>query len=396
MDIDYTFRGNPDILDERLNDDILWFPIESIVQKYSFEKSSIEFLKKFNKILQLNNFQSIFSFQGINFWKQIKFDFIKLTYSPYIPNYIQLIDSFTKYFAENKPHTIFLPYETGPYALAIIIAGNVNHVKTIGIQHGLLWKNNSDYSHTDFRTAENIFGMPLPDITLVFGEFTKEILIESKYPKNKFLVFGNPEFFQIDKIIKNFNYDEARSKFQIPQNKKILLFTTGKSQSFYKDLGGKLNYDEQVLEKLLDEYNNNDFFYVIIKPHPDENIEVYEKIINKYNSHNFKIIQDDLFQLVLISDVIISIFSTTLMDSISLGKMTIRVKFPGSTIPIPYDDYQVLFSSDLASLSKSIKRILTDEILRKKLNENREMFLKYIYGLPNENISEQLESILNT
>jgi hypothetical protein len=395
MDVDYTFRGNPKILNERLNDDIPWFPIESIVQRYSFEKSGTKFLKKFNVILQSNDFKSIFSFKGINFWNQIRFDFVKLTFSPYIPHYIQLIESFNKYFEENKPHTVFLPYETGPYALAMIIAGSVNHVKTIGIQHGLLWKNNSDYSHTEFRTSENNFGMPLPDMTLVFGEFTKEILIESKYPENKFLVFGNPEFFQIDKIIENFNHDKTRLKFKIPKNKKILLFTTGKSQSFYKDLGGKLNYDEQVLEKLLIEYNNNDSFFIVVKPHPDENIEVYKKIIKKYNSNNFKIIQDDLFQLVLISDVVISIFSTVLMDSISLGKMTIRVKFPGSTVPIPYDDYNVLFSSDLPSLSDSIKKILNDGTLRKNLTENRLLFLKYIYGIPNYNINEQLDSIFN-
>lgn len=395
IDIDYTFKGKLDILDERLNDDIVWFPIESITKKFSFKKHSIEFLKKFNEILKSDDFKSFFCFLGVNFWEQIEFDFKKLTYSPYIPNYIQLIESFTKYFAENKPHAVFLPYETGPYALAIIAAGYANNIKTIGIQHGLLWKYNSDYSHTEFRTRENIFGMPLPDITLVFGEFTKEILTESKYPENKFLVFGNPEFFQIDKIIKNFNYDAAKSKFKISKNKKIILFTTGKSQSYYKDLGGKLNYDEQVLEKLLDEYNNNENFHVIIKPHPDENIEAYEKMINKYNSNNFEIIQYDLFQLVLISDVVISIFSTVLMDSISLGKMTIRVKFSGSSVPIPYDDYEVLFSSDLPSLPNSIKRILSDETLQKKLNENRKSFLKYIYGIPNHNVEEQLDSILN-
>jgi hypothetical protein len=393
MDIDYTFRGNPHILDQRLNDDIPWFPIESIVKKYSFENHSLKFLKKFDVILESDIFKSLFSFQGINFWEQIKFDFNKLSYDPFIPHYIELIESFMKYFAENKPRAIFLPYETGPYALALIIAATANHIKTIGIQHGLIWKNNSDYSHTKFKTPENLFGMPLPDMTLIFGKFTKEILMESKYPENKFLVFGNPEFFQIDKIIKNFNHDETRLQYNISKNKKILLFTTGKSQSFYKDLGGKLNYDEQVLEKLLDKYNNNDFFHVIVKPHPDENIEVYEKIIKKFNSNNFTIIQDDLFQLILISDVIISIFSTVLMDSISLGKMTIRVKFPENTIPIPYDDYNVLFSSDLPSLSNSIKKILTDETLRKNLDENRILFLKYIYGVPNHNIVEQLDSM---
>ena len=60
-------------------------------------------------------------------------------------------------------------------------------------------------------------------------------------------------------------------------------------------------------------------------------------------------------QLILISDVVISIFSSVLMDAITLDKMTIRVKFPKSHVPIPYDEYNVLISSELESLPKSIE-----------------------------------------
>jgi len=193
IDIDYSFHPDINILKDRLDEGIPWFPIESIHRKHSDLKLRQEYIQKFNQILKSSKFKSLFTFNGINFWYQIKFDFKKLTFLPHIPNYIQLIETMARFFANNKPATIFLPYETGPYALAIIIAAYRNNIKTIGIQHGLIWKDNSDYSHKEFRTKENKFGFPLPDKILLFGEFAKKILLEIKnsgFPKVTSLFSG--------------------------------------------------------------------------------------------------------------------------------------------------------------------------------------------------------------
>lgn len=391
IDVDYSFQGNLDVLQERLNDSIQWFPIELLL---SNKTNSQKIFKIFSKIINNKQFQEKFVFEGINFWEEMEDDFEKFTLLPHIQIYIRLLNGLKQFFKHNKPLAVFLPYETGPFALSTIVACDFHKIKTIGIQHGLLWKNNSDYSHVYFRSIDDLLGMPLPDMTLLFGKFSYKILIEQGYPKNRFLVFGNPEFFRIEKIIAKLKNLDIKSKYNIPYNKKIILFATGKSQRYYNNLGGSLDYDEQVLITLLEQYCNNEKYFVIIKPHPGEYLSFYEQLLEKYNSKNFKIIEGDLFELLFISDVNISIFSTVLTDSIALNKMTIRVKFPNSTVPLPYDEYNVLVSCHLKSLSESIEMIINEKSLQDKLQNNRIEFLQDMYNLPNPNSIEQIESLV--
>ena len=394
IDVDYTFKGDFEILNERLEEEIPWIPMELLLTNPSKE-NIVNFLAKFDDILKNEKFRSLFTHIGINFWYSIEDEFQKLKFSPYIPSYIELIESFKKFFKSNRPEAIFLPYETGPYALALIVACQENRIKTIGIQHGLLWKHNSDYSHTSFCSNENPFGMPLPDITLLFGKFAFEILLENGYPKDRFLIFGNPEFFNIDVIKNKLINSDIKLKYNLPQNKKIILFATGKSQRYYTTLGGTLDYDEQVLNTLLENFSNNENYFVIIKPHPGEYLSFYKQLIKNYNGKNFKIIDGDLFELLSVSDANISIFSTVLMDSVALEKMTIRIKFPGSTVPIPYDQYGVLVSCTLEELSDTIEDILNGKLSTDKLSENRQQFLKDLYNSPNPTPIRQLGLLLD-
>ena len=395
IDIDYTYLGELAILKERLDDDFSWIPLEKINQK-NYSNSNIKsFLKLFNKLMNNEDFHSLFSYNNVLFWKHLEFDFRKLNLLPFIPFYINLIDSLGKYFQKNTPKTIFLLYETGPFALAIISAAKKNNIKTIGIQHGLNTKYNTDYSHETFRNRNNYFGMILPDITLVFGNFTKNLLVSEGYPEDKLMVFGNPDYFQLSSFIKTFDPSKLRIKYNISEKQKIILFATGKSQRYYNALGGKLDYDEQVLEHLIKNYSNKKDYFIIVKPHPGEYIEYYNNEIKKSGAKNIKLIQGNLFELLSISDVVIAITSNVLLDSIALKRLTIRVCFEGSTIGLPYDQYNVLVSCDLNSLSTSINKIISNEDAKKKLLENRKIFLKDLYGIPPENPTQLLKSIIN-
>ena len=392
IDLDYSFKGDFDTLDQRLNDPLSWFPIESLFT-FSSEIKIKKFLKKFNNIINNKKFRIFFSYDKINFWNEI--DFQKLTFDPYLPTYIELIDSLKAYFKTSKPESVFLPYETGPYALAMIAACKENGIKNIGIQHGLIWENNSDYSHGSFRTLETPSGMLIPDVTLLFGKYSYDVLTKIGYPKSNFQIFGNPEFFNIDESMNKLNTMEIKFKYKIPNNKKIILFATGKSQKHYSSLGGYLDYDEQTLIKLLEEYSNTSNYFIIIKPHPGEYLSFYKQLIEKYSNTNFKIIEGDLFELLSVSDINITIFSTVLMDSIMLGKKTIRIKFPGNTVPIPYDEYGVLVSCTLEKLPYVVDCMFDKQFSTEKLFKNQQQFMKYVYNFPNLDPKNQLRLLLD-
>jgi glycosyltransferase involved in cell wall biosynthesis len=395
LDLDYTFKGQIDLLSERLNEDISWIPIEILTNDFHNNDDRKKFLNNYNKIIHNDNFKSVFTYDGILFWSQLENDFVTLSYFSYLPLYMQLIDSCKKYFEVNKPSSIFIPYEAGPLALPIIIACKKNNIRTIGFQHGLIYGINPDYSHRNFRSEKDLMGMPIPDYLLLFGNFAKNKLIEQKtYPEEKLVVFGHAMYFDREKIISILDSHDIKEKYKVPKNKKIILFTTGRFQRHYHGFETR-NHDEKILEKLLQEFGNNDEYFVILKPHPtEEYVEYYKELISKYNSKNFVIIQSDLFELLYLADVIVCYFSTILLDSIALGKFAIEIDFGEKISTIPFKESNVILNSDLNSLKPNIERILCDDDLKETLKKNMSSFIKEHFNIPNNMAEDQIKSLI--
>ena len=395
IDVDYTFKGEPEVLAERLKTPIEWLPIEIIMKNFLPQISTDNFLYHYSKIIENHEFRSLFMYKGITFWDQIEYDFKMLRYFPYIPSYLFMIDCLGQFFNKHKPNSIFIPYETGPYALALIIACKKNGIQTIGMQHGGLIVKHPDYMHTIFLTNDNQLGMPLPDYLMLFGNyFKKELMNQSGYPNDRLVVFGNPIYFEIDEIINHLKSENLRRKYNVPENKKVILFTSAQFQKYYS-VGGQRDYDEQILKSLLQGFANDEGYHIILKPHPVEKyLQSYEEMIKEFNCTNFEIKQGNLFELLHIADVVVSFFSTSLIDSVFLKRPTIRVVFQGTEVASLFTEYGIFFESSLDSLTDNAIKLLNDELLRENLMKNRERFVHDQYNIPNPNAFEQLKSLM--
>lgn len=394
IDLDYTFRGEPEILKQRMNDPVHWLPLESIV-KNKPTKQHQNFLKLFKNLRRKKEFKAIFQYFGINFWQELENIFETLTFSPHIPFYLQTIDSMFSYFKEQKPIGVFCPYETGPLTLAIILACEKNGIKTYGIQHSLWLRSHADYSTKIFRSKKNLLGMPIPTKMILFGEFTKQLLLEQgNYIKDRITILGNPAFFELDSMIYNMRKQDLKKKYSVPKNKKIILFATGKNQRYYNKQSGQ-NYDEQILENLLNNFARNNNLYFIIKPHPTEkNLEIYQELIKKNKGTNFSIVQGDLFGLLLLSDLSISVYSTSIIDSITLGIPSISVKFKKNDYYSLIENQGVVFTCMLDTLVVQINQLLSNPKLLEGFKSNRMNFVKYVYNIPNKNVKLETAKLI--
>ena len=146
-----------------------------------------------------------------------------MTFSPYISFWLNLYDSLDVLFQNSKPKAVFLTYETGPIALAIINACKKNGIKTISMQHGIIAKNWKYYTVNPLETQSR-FGFPIPDKMLLYGNFSKNILLENHFPQDRLEVFGNPEFFNLQLKKKILTQSNLRKKYGIKHNQKIILF----------------------------------------------------------------------------------------------------------------------------------------------------------------------------
>ena len=309
-----------------------------------------------------------------------------MTFSPYIPLFLKLLDSTQAFFAKNQPNSVFLTYENGSLAQCFVASLIKLNVKSIGLQHGIIYKNSSNYVFDNFYTTDNPLGFPLPDFLLLFGDYAKMVLKESNYPVERLITFGNSFLFNLENIQKKLESENLFKKYGINNNKKIILFTTGRMQRKYQPIQGNYDYDEQIWKYLLDNFGGSEDYFLILKPHPTEfDTEIYQQILKKSSFNNAKIIQDDFFELISISSILVSVFSTTMLDALCFQKNSIQVIFDNVKWPILKDKSDVILISELHDLSKNIINVFEDKNLRNMLSKNRINFIKNHYNLPKNN-----------
>lgn len=394
IDADYTFKGNLEILHERLESQIPWMPLEVFLTKeHKKNKEHNQFLKKYAEIISSENFKNLFEYEGISLWNQLEFEFLKLSFTPYLPSYLNIFDSLKFTFQKNKPKAIFLPYETGSLAQMFIIAAHKFGIKTIGIAHAITAKGNPMYSYEYFWNNSNKLGFPIPDTTLLFGNYSKQVLIKQGYPEDKFIIFGNAAFFNLDAILTHLSSKPLFEKYNLRKDQQIILFTTEHLQKYYT-AQGKYDYDTRILENLLENFAGNKNITVVLKPHPHEITSEYEKTLDKFKAPNFHIIQGDLFELLHLSNLVISVFSTSMMDAITFRKPVIRVVFDNFQHSIPYDQFGVVIPTNLDNLVDSVEKLLNDKKLQEELEKNRIKFIKEQYNIPENNPQKTIEQLL--
>ena len=397
MDLDYTLKGDPNVFEEKITDENTWLPMEVMLDSSSFQISRHNsFLKNYIKIINSQEFQSKFNFEGFSLWSQLEDFFHEMLFSPYIPLYLKLLDSTKVFFEKTKPNSVFLSYENGSLAQCLIASLIKLNVKTIGLQHGIIYKNSSNYVFDDFYTTKNSLGFPLPDFLLLFGDYAKKILMENNYPVERLITFGNSFLFNLDNLKKKLSGKILFSKYNIGKNQKVILFATGRHQRGYQAIQGNYDYDEQIWEYLLENFGANNEYFLILKPHPTEyDTDVYQDMIKRFSCKNAKIIQGDLFELISISSVVVSIFSSTMIDALCFQKHVIQVVFDNVKWPVPVEESGVILLSELPQLSKNITKILEDENLRNSLLKNIVGFIKNHYSIPENNPSNIIQDVLS-
>lgn len=379
MDLDYEIRGDMKNYLERLNSTLFWLPIEIFLND---NKNHKIFFNKYEKLIHTQKFQEIFSFQDISLWKQLENIFEQMKFAPYIPLWLNLIDSLSELFLIQKPKSIFLLYETGPLALALITTCKKFKIKTLGLQHGIIGENHNYYSFEPIASLKNSYGFPLPDKLLLFGESTKKILLKNNYPSKNLEVFGNPSFFNLTEKNLILSKKSFYTKFKIDINQKVILHTTILLQG--KNSWGKLDYDVQIWKNLLKNFSGNKDFFIILKPHPGENTEIYEEILNQFDSSNVKIIQGNVLEIINISSIMVSVYSSVIIDAVCMKKPVIEIKFDDTESPIPLENLGVSTTSNLENLSTKIYQIFENTQIIDDLLVNREKFLKEYYNLPED------------
>jgi hypothetical protein len=317
IDLDYTFRGNIDVLTERLQTENNWIPVEYLLKnsRNKFSQKQLKLFEKSIRELTKKNLSNIFSYNGISLWEQIKPLMNDIFLEPYLPTYIHLLEQSEKFLKDTKPSIIIQTYEAGPYAKAFELAASKLNIKSMAIQHGLILSDTPDYFFNQIRTKQNPLGNIIPDSTLVFGEYFKKLLTEgSGYQEKHIEVFGHTEYFNIDEVKTKLDKQKIRSKYDLP-NKTIVLVPLSFRFSYVQN-----SPDHVLLQILQKTFENDSNTLFLVRPHPGDklNKEILEK---NYHSNNFKISNGSLIEDLSSCDIVLSLpFSTVGVEAIMFDK----------------------------------------------------------------------------
>ena len=393
LSLDYEIRSNLETLTQRLDSEIPWLPIEALLKNPNPNRYS-NFINEFQNLIKNKNFHELFSFNGINFWESFERVFTQMTFSPYISFWLNLYDSLDVLFQNSKPKAVFLTYETGPIALAIINACKKNGIKTISMQHGIIAKNWKYYTVNPLETQSR-FGFPIPDKMLLYGNFSKNILLENHFPQDRLEVFGNPEFFNLELKKKILTQSNLRKKYGIKDNQKIILFTPIVLEKEYDESEKELDNNLRIWEHLLQNFKNDPNFHIFLKPHPGENDNSYRKTLENVDCNNANIIFDNILEIISISDVVITMFSSIIVDALSLGKYVLEINYPNVIDPIEFNKMGKIMQSNVENITSNVKQIFNNSKNTNSIFQDSQKIIKEIYGIPEQNPSKILTDFFN-
>ncbi len=266
---------------------------------------------------------------------------------------------FNLFFRIIKPHLVFFADQSATGKMAAALSSNA---KVIEFQHGLLDEYYPHYIHSPlFKTIKK--DLIIPTKIALFGDYYKNMLLKKNYKdEGDFFVIGSFPM-HLQRIQKTARVDS--------NNEPIKLFFPTQ---------GKLIFEKT--KNLLQAIRGcfNDKTYLVIKPHPnetEENKEWFKKYCNK-DFFNFLDDVRSIEDFIMDATIVIGFDSTTLLETIGLGKPAITIASP----ELPKGIHSLINTTDLEDSIKVCQPIKEelDDIL-KQYKENSFFKEKWLYNI---------------
>ena len=132
-----------------------------------------------------------------------------------------------------------------------------------------------------------------------------------------------------------------------------------------------------------------------MKPHPGENHNSYEKILENVNCNNANIIFDNILEIISISDIVITMFSSIIVDALSLDKYVLEINYPNVIDPIEFNKMGKIMQSNIENITSNVKQIFDDSKNTNSILQDSQKIIKEIYGIPEQNPLKILTDFFN-
>jgi hypothetical protein len=287
-----------------------------------------------------------------------------------------------------KPQVMVLYAESSGLGRAAIRAARDHGVKTVAIQHGIMYPQYYSHEHApDEVGGDEAQSVPIPDRTAVFGELAKEILVKrGSYPEEAIVVTGSPKFDALVKAASGYDRDRIREAASVPEGARLLVLAT--RWSAVRPVFAELAAAVQKLEGV----------FLLVKPHQAESRRPYQEVLARFSSTRTRILSAgaNLLELLFASDGLITVDSLASSEALVLGRPVLVVNLPsnlgslvsrGVALGVPRGE----------SIEKALRALLFDAETGRALSEKRRNFIQeFAFGADGSSTERIVELILST
>lgn len=322
------------------------------------------------KRFDIKKLADIFIFENIHYWPLIE-DKIKRLLSRDFIRYRKNVDIFIDAQTRYRIRSVILRNDVRELEKTILLTAKALGVSTIVIQHGILAEYNG---HSAI----------LADRLAAWGEYSITWYKKFGNDQQKLIVLGNPAFDRIPYYLNREKNETLLKRFN-PSGKQyiISLFPVGidmfRFSSFITD-----DETENLIRDVGSAVKSLGNASLVVKLHPNEKADRFDKIIKKEGWDFASITESvDLYELINISDVVITINSTVGLEAIIMGKRLISVTPSKRKDLVPYVEYGVaLGAQKKEEIENAIKNLLYNNDAKKKIDAARESFVRdFVYQI---------------
>lgn len=301
---------------------------------------------------------NIFTYENIDLWELIKDD-LYYSHKNKLPALLYHLKKFVNVVEDIKPNIVIVGDDRAPSSVRI----DVLYCRKMGIphfeiQHGLY-------------TVSSLMAKPLSDKIFIWGDATKDALIEAGADIDQMEITGSPKY---DSLITKLN-DQSKSA-NLP---KTILFTT-------QPVSGNINL--QIINEI-EPYLKERNVRLIVKPHPSETADYYRKGVKNSDMIDVKNNDENTIDLLLNTDIVILLSSTVGIEAAILGKPMISVNLTNQT-SVYVESGVALEVKNIKDLAPQIEKVISNDKIQKTLAQCREEFVYNYAYLQNGKASERV------
>lgn len=222
---------------------------------------------------------------------------------------------------KSKANSLLLAMESNARERAIALTAKSNRINSFFVQTGLY--NKTDFLHRYSHSSKYVF---------VDSPYAREAFISFGYHPNHIVISGQPSYIYLKNFVLSISKEFLLKKLGITTAKKILLYAP---QCFdYTMTQDQKNtnrrycaYEKTMLNtyRQLKSLQNKFSFFLIIKPHPREIMELHEKFITDVDLKDALLLDRSYNPYFLFAAItgIISTYSSLVTEALFCGKPAI-------------------------------------------------------------------------